>query len=92
MFSLEAIWSNVDGRTGLETYAGYTRCHHCGIYDSNLGWCDLCGMRKEIQRAVNRNGRATAGSVPNRADRLQRLWATERQLRRAAGGSRMTKG
>jgi hypothetical protein len=41
------------GRPGLETYAGYTRCQHCGIYDSDPHWCDLCGVRKEIQRIVD---------------------------------------
>ena len=48
------IWM---GRAGLETYAGYTRCRHCGIYDSDPRWCDLCGMRKERQGPVDRKGR-----------------------------------
>ena len=45
------------GRPALETYAGYTRCQHCGIYDSDPRWCDLCGMRKERQGPVDRKGR-----------------------------------
>jgi hypothetical protein len=87
------------GRLGLETYAGYTRCQHCGIYDSDPRWCDLCGMGKEIQRIVDRNGRVTAGSVPNKAVLVRRpgetlvagragrnRWGTSGGERHAGGG------
>jgi hypothetical protein len=29
-----------------KVYAGYTRCDHCGIYDDDPAWCDLCGKGK----------------------------------------------
>ena len=31
----------------VQTYAGYTRCDHCGIYDRDPHWCDLCQMPKD---------------------------------------------
>ncbi len=30
-----------------KTYAVYTRCDHCGIYDRDPDWCDLCQKRKD---------------------------------------------
>ena len=57
------IWM---GRVGLETYAGYTRCQHCGIYDTDPRWCDLCGMRKESRGPLDRKGRGAA-CAPNNA-------------------------
>ncbi len=32
-----------------KVYAGYFRCCHCGIYDSNPHWCDLCGRPKDAR-------------------------------------------
>ena len=40
----------------VKIYAGYTRCDHCGIYDSDPRWCDLCGKPKDA--------RASRGSRP----------------------------
>jgi hypothetical protein len=57
-------------RLGVETYAGYTRCQHCGIYDSDPRWCDLCGMRKERQGPVNRKGRGTTAGFESRGEAL----------------------
>jgi hypothetical protein len=31
----------------VQTYAVYTRCNQCGVYDRDPGWCDLCGRPKE---------------------------------------------
>ena len=31
----------------MQTYAGYIRCDHCGIYDRDPHWCDLCQMPKQ---------------------------------------------
>ena len=58
-------------RLGVETYAGYTRCHHCGIYDSDPYWCDLCGMRKESRGPVDRKRRGAA-CVPHNGVFLSR--------------------
>ena len=55
------------GRPALETYAGYTRCQHCGIYDSDPRWCDLCGMCKERQGPVDRKVRGTTARAPTNA-------------------------
>lgn len=38
----------------LKTYAGYTRCEHCGIYDSDPDWCDLCGTTKRGRKSSDR--------------------------------------
>jgi len=38
----------------LKTYAGYTRCEHCGIYDSDPEWCDLCGSSKHSRKTPDR--------------------------------------
>jgi len=35
------------GEMAVQTYAGYTRCDHCGIYDWDPHWCDLCQMPKD---------------------------------------------
>jgi hypothetical protein len=34
----------------VKTYAVYTRCDHCGIYDRDPHWCDLCGRPKDLRR------------------------------------------
>ena len=47
-------------RSGLKTYAGYTRYQDCGIYDSDPRWCDLSGMRKGKPRPLDRKGRGSA--------------------------------
>jgi hypothetical protein len=31
----------------LKTYSIYTQCVHCGVYDRDPAWCDLCGKPKE---------------------------------------------
>jgi hypothetical protein len=38
---------SVAGQGTLETYAGYTRCARCGIYDRHPAWCNLCGKPKD---------------------------------------------
>jgi hypothetical protein len=42
----------------LQTYAVYTRCSHCGIYDKDSQWCALCGRPKD----ANGNGTPRAAS------------------------------
>ncbi len=31
----------------LKTYSVYVQCPHCGVYDRDPAWCDLCGKPKE---------------------------------------------
>ncbi|HXN48785.1 MAG TPA: hypothetical protein VN893_19195 [Bryobacteraceae bacterium] len=35
----------------VQTYAVYTRCSQCGVYDRDPGWCTLCGRPKEGRAA-----------------------------------------
>jgi hypothetical protein len=35
-------------RSGVNIYAGYVQCDHCGIYDSHPQWCELCRRPKEL--------------------------------------------
>ncbi len=37
-------------RGPVKIYAGYTRCDHCGIYDRDPLWCELCGKSKHAGR------------------------------------------
>ena len=34
----------------LRTYSIYTQCEHCGVYDLDAEWCDLCGKPKSSRR------------------------------------------
>ena len=31
----------------VQTYAVYTRCNQCGVYDRDPDWCALCARPKE---------------------------------------------
>jgi ribosomal protein L37E len=46
----------------VQTYAVYTRCNQCGVYDREAGWCALCGRPKD--------GRGAPASEPARTDNL----------------------
>jgi hypothetical protein len=49
------------GRDALvKTYAGYTQCERCGVYDSDPRWCDLCMAPKDRNSPVG--GRVVAGN------------------------------
>ena len=49
----------------LKTYMCYTRCDHCGVYDRDPQWCDLCRRPKEA-RSVRRQNRSPAGTPAGR--------------------------
>jgi hypothetical protein len=49
----------------LKTYSVYTQCQHCGVYDRDPAWCDLCGRPKEA--TARPSGRQ---SVPDGARQL----------------------
>jgi hypothetical protein len=57
----------------LKTYACYTRCERCGLYDRDTAWCKLCGKSKRAaqnfsgvgQTSASRSDTAEAG--PRRA-------------------------
>jgi len=34
----------------MKTYAIYTQCDHCGVYDRDPQWCALCQRPKEAKR------------------------------------------
>lgn len=38
----------------LEVYAGYTRCQHCGVFDRDPEWCDLCARPKDASAPTRR--------------------------------------
>jgi hypothetical protein len=40
-----------------KTYAIYTRCDHCGVYDRDPNWCDLCAKPKTAQPRQGAAGR-----------------------------------
>jgi hypothetical protein len=44
----------------VQTYAVYTRCNQCGVYDRDPDWCALCGRHKD--------GRGAPACQPIRAD------------------------
>lgn len=50
-----------------KTYAGYTRCEHCGIYDSDPEWCDLCGTTKHGRKNADRVNLPLYGDKPHSA-------------------------
>ena len=35
----------------MNTYAGYVQCDYCAVYDSDPGWCVLCGKLKKTGQA-----------------------------------------
>lgn len=50
----------------VQTYAVYTRCNQCGVYDRDPDWCALCGRPKD-GRAAPACQPARTGSFPLRA-------------------------
>jgi hypothetical protein len=51
-------------------YAGYVQCGHCAVFDSDPGWCALCGKPKTIgqagiSRAADRDKRRISVLSPN---------------------------
>lgn len=55
------------GCMALKTYMCYTRCDHCGVYDRDPQWCDLCGRPKEARSPKPRGRRAGAPGRGNGA-------------------------
>ncbi len=71
---------------GLELYAGYTRCQHCGIFDSDPEWCDLCGRLTLDQGWKNSKDEADACQVQRGAEyvhALHQVWSVMHSLQGA---------
>jgi hypothetical protein len=56
----------------LQTYAVYTRCSHCGIYDRSPHWCALCGKPKDGSAAAVSNIRLAIPPEEPAAERGKR--------------------
>lgn len=47
----------------LKTYACYTRCERCGVYDRNAEWCTLCGKPKRAAQNLGGAGQTSASDT-----------------------------
>jgi hypothetical protein len=55
----------------LKTYMCYTRCDHCGVYDRDPQWCDLCGRPKEARSARPRSRQSVRSRAGRAVDAME---------------------
>jgi hypothetical protein len=58
--------------TVLNTYACYTRCERCGVYDRDAEWCELCGKPKRAAQNFSGAGQTSANRSDTAKDRTRR--------------------
>ncbi len=56
----------------VQTYAVYTRCNQCGVYDRDPDWCALCARPKDGRDAPGCQPARVSGFSPGARKRSGR--------------------